>query len=348
MLLLDNASIERLAIHFVGNKTREEGVVLGKKVLNQFSTEEEQVLWKFFLAPFKNVSEFHRFTHSSDVSLNDMRKFCSEVFEKPGNLGKASEKMAKLLYECSTHAKVNRGELYVTYLSGCVVGETELNAIGIFKSESKESFLKANANNEASALLFDAGTSSRNIDKACIVFCTEDEDEFKICLSESSSRSTEALYWKDDFLKIEPCADDYHHTRNYMNVAKNFVTSRLSDDFDVSKTDQIAYLNKSVDYFKQNETFNEAEFASEVFEDKNVIRSFREFKTEYAETNSLEIEEDFDISAPAVKKQAKVFKSVLKLDKNFHIYIHGRQDYIEKGTEKDGRKFYKIYYSEES
>ena len=132
-----------------------------------------------------------------------------------------------------------------------------------------------------------------------------------------------------------------------MNVCKTFVTDRLADEFEVTKTDKIEYLNKSVDYFKQNETFSEDEFAKEVFKDKNVIRSFREFKEEYQETNNLEIEEDFEISAPAVKKQARVFKSVLKLDKNFHIYIHGRQEFIEKGIEKDGRKFYKIYCNEE-
>ena len=55
----------------------------------------------------------------------------------------------------------------------------------------------------------------------------------------------------------------------------------------------------------------------------------------------------FAISPHAVKKQARVFKSVLKLDKNFHIYIHGDRSLIERGTEKDGRKFYKIYYREE-
>ena len=50
-----------------------------------------------------------------------------------------------------------------------------------------------------------------------------------------------------------------------------------------------------------------------------------------------------------MKRQARVFKSVLKLDKNFHIYIHGDRDRIERGVdERTGRKFYKIYYDEES
>ena len=49
-----------------------------------------------------------------------------------------------------------------------------------------------------------------------------------------------------------------------------------------------------------------------------------------------------------MKKQSRAFKSVLKLDKNFHIYIHGDRELIEQGGDKDGRKFYKIYYEDEA
>ena len=59
------------------------------------------------------------------------------------------------------------------------------------------------------------------------------------------------------------------------------------------------------------------------------------------------MKDEFDISNQAVKKQSKFFKSILKLDKNFHVYIHGNKDMIERGVESDGRKFYKIYFEKE-
>ena len=68
----------------------------------------------------------------------------------------------------------------------------------------------------------------------------------------------------------------------------------------------------------------------------------------YREENNIDLLDNFDISPLAVKKQAKVFKSVLKLDKNFHIYIHGDTDLIQQGIDSDGRKFYKIYFNQES
>ncbi len=345
MLELDNISLEKLSVHFIGNRSREEGTVLSKKAQNRFEPEEEQVLWKLFLSPFKNTSEFYRFAHSSDIDLNEIRKFASECFEEPSKLHKVSEKIAKLLYEKSTHSKINAGELYVVYMSSCVLEDKEVNAIGIFKSETKDSFLQAVPEEGNILLRFQTGISK--LEKGCLILDVGGKEEYKICITGGSGNSSETVYWKDDFLQIQPCADDFHNTKNFMNVCKTFVTDRLDEDFEISKTDKIAFLNKSVDYFKQNETFNEQEFAKEVFEDKNVIKSFREYKNEYQESNNIDIEEDFEISAPAVKKQAKVFKSVLKLDKNFHIYIHGAQQYIEKGVEKDGRKFYKIYYNEE-
>ena len=62
----------------------------------------------------------------------------------------------------------------------------------------------------------------------------------------------------------------------------------------------------------------------------------------------MELADSFEISAQAVKKQARVFKNVLKLDKNFHIYIHGNREMIEQGVDENGRKYYKIYYEEEN
>ena len=83
-------------------------------------------------------------------------------------------------------------------------------------------------------------------------------------------------------------------------------------------------------------------------QDKNVIKSFQNFDKEYREYNAVELKDNFEISPQAVKKQARIFKSVLKLDRNFHIYIHGNTDMIQQGTDEDGRKFYKIFYQEES
>ncbi len=86
-----------------------------------------------------------------------------------------------------------------------------------------------------------------------------------------------------------------------------------------------------------------------MFDDAGMIKAFRRFEENYAEMNDVELPDRFDISEQAVKKQARVFKSVLKLDKNFHVYIHGDKSLIEKGfDERVGKSYYKIYFDEET
>jgi predicted RND superfamily exporter protein len=132
-----------------------------------------------------------------------------------------------------------------------------------------------------------------------------------------------------------------------LQIAKTFVVKQLPEDFEVDKPRQIDMLNKSIEFFKKNDMFDKDEFEKEIFGDKEVISSFKSFYDDYKENNNVEIQDNFEISNQAVKKQARIFKSVLKLDKNFHIYIHGDRELIEKGTDPDGRKFYKIYYTAE-
>ena len=87
--------------------------------------------------------------------------------------------------------------------------------------------------------------------------------------------------------------------------------------------------------------------AYEVMEQPDIIKRFNQYKTAYAKEHEMEFADDFDISENAIKKQARTFTNVIKLDKNFHIYIHGNRDLIEQGEDKKG-KFYKVYYREEN
>ena len=57
---------------------------------------------------------------------------------------------------------------------------------------------------------------------------------------------------------------------------------------------------------------------------------------------------DFNISAVAVKDRKKTIRSVLKLDKSFHVYVHGNEDKIERGFDEErGLNYYKLYFDKE-
>ncbi|MCU0423762.1 MAG: nucleoid-associated protein [Bacteroidia bacterium] len=181
-----------------------------------------------------------------------------------------------------------------------------------------------------------------------IIFNQSPETGYKVAIVDKSGRGgQEASFWKDDFLRVTPFHDAYHRTSHVMQVAQAYVTKQLGEEFEVTKADQIDLLNRSVTYFKQNETFDMGNFAQTVFEDNQVVASFQKFTDRFQDETDITIENHFDINAQAVKKQSRIFKSVIKLDKNFHIYVHGNRNLIERGEDEQGRKFYKLYFNDE-
>lgn len=348
MFEYSHCSIDQLAVHRIGNPTLHEELILSQKTLDCSDKKLEELLMRFFLAPFSNP-EYYSFTFSNnDFTLNPLFHFASQVFDEQVDLHTQSCNIAKLLYDYSTHPHIKSGDLFVVYFSGLTLEGNFTDALGIFKSENKQDFLKVKEESQDFVLHYEDGINIDKLDKGCLIFNAERETGFKICIIDKANKSGEAQFWKENFLHVKPCSDDYHRTAAFLTMTKTFVSQQIAEEFEVSKADQIDLLNRSVDYFKKHESFDKAEFEEEVFKDKNMIESFRNFDDEYRAKNELEAADGFEISVQAVKKQARIFKSVLKLDKNFHVYIHGNRDLIEQGVDQDGRKYYKIYYHEES
>ena len=338
------AQIKRLITHHIGNKQRDENTSLTEEE-TKITDETREHLLSYFLVPMKK-DEVFSFTHPVDVKQNDVFTVVSELFGDEELFIEHSHNLGKLLYEATNHPKINEGELNVVLFSSLIVGDEMVDAIGIFKSESNVPFIKMNRVVDGFSVDHDFGFEMKGVDKGCLIFDVEEKDGYRSLVIDTKSADT--YYWKDDFLKIKPIGNEFYLTNQFLNIAKEFVTKQLPEEYDMNKTDKIDLLNKSVGYFKENDNFNKEEFMSEVFVDEEIMDSFSNFKNTYESEYELESKDNFSISAQAVKKQARVFKSVLKLDKNFHVYIHGDKELIEKGVESDGRKFYKIYYTEEN
>lgn len=348
MTTLDFTQVElqQLITHHVGNKLRDEKYLLSSEATT-FEEETKNFLLKYFLLPAK-AEEFYSFTHSVKLELNDIFSVAENIFTSPKKFIPNSQNIAKLLYEQSMHPKIKEGELNIAYFLNVVLDDEVVEAIGIFKSETDVPFLKMKNQKSKFNINHDYGFEIKGVDKGCIIFNTDQQNGYKILIIDNANKSAEAQYWKDDFLKVKPVANEFHQTNQFLGIAKDFVTKQLSEEFEVSKADKIDLLNRSVEYFKTHENFDKKEFEKDIFQDTGMIRSFRSFDSNYRKENDIELTDNFEISPQAVKKQARVFRSVLKLDKNFHIYIHGNRELIEQGVEKDGRKFYKIYYQKEN
>ena len=348
MFTSDHCLIKKLVVHRINNDANDDAPHCSKSLHQPLEEELHKNLLRFFLQAF-TTPEYFTFTYpNEDFTLNPMFDFCGEIFDKENLFLKNSIQIAKHLYNVSAQQEGKAGDLFVVYFSGLQMDGEDVDAIGIFKSENKFPFLKVQKNSDDLYINREEGINIDKLEKGCLVFNKNVEAGLKICIVDKFGKPAEAQRWKDDFLQLRPMLDNYHHTKQFLDVTRTFVMDQLSDEFEVSKADKIDLLNRSVAYFKKNDSFNKSEFEKEVFQDAGVIKAFRNFNEQYAEDHEFDITEQFDVSPQAVKKQTSVFKSVLKLDKNFHIYIHGNKELIEHGIEKDGRKFYKIYYKEEA
>jgi len=340
-----NISLDKLVTHHVGNKLLEDGILLSEQI-TEFGQSTGDYLLKYFLAAFKS-QEFFCFSHSVTLGMNEIYTLAAGIFSDPERFVGDSQQIARLLYEYSTHPKIKPGELNIALFSQVILGDEVVAAIGIFKSENDVPFIKMMGGSSNYTINHQFGFDIKGIDKGCLIFNTGYESGYRLLIVDNTNRSAEAVYWKDDFLQVAPVSDDYYQTSQFMGIAKNFVVKKISEDFEVSKADKIDLLNRSVEYFKVHGDFDKIQFENEVFQQDDLISSFRSFNDNWLTDNKLELSDHFEISPQAVKKQARGFKSVLKLDKNFHIYIHGDKDLIERGKEADGRKYYKIYYQTE-
>jgi hypothetical protein len=339
--------LDKLIIHNIGNKNNGDGVRFSDE-LTDFESVEESIN-KLIINSFK-FDELYHFHFLPNLELNPMYTFINLIFanNKQENFIEQTKNIGRYLYDKSTHPQIKSGELCVFNLKDCVVNDEVVSCVGVFKSENKETILKIEDKNTRYSLSDVIGMNVNKLDKGCLIFNTEKDKGYIITVVDNTNKNNEAQYWKNEFLSIQPIKNEYHQTNQFLGIAKQFVTKKISEDFDVTKAEQIDLLNRSVEYFKTNNTFEKEKFENEVFKDSSLIDSFRGFDENYRRENEIEISDNFEISNQAVKKQSRIFKSVLKLDKNFHIYIHGDKELIEQGIEKDGRKYYKIYYQDES
>ena len=348
MISYFDASIEQLSVHKVGNKLADETLVLSDAPLALTDETLNRLLMQYFVQPFEKTNELYTLHHiSGDLALNEIFHFASAIFDNPESFHHNSRQIAKQLYEVNNHPKIKSGELCICYFRQLQLDGIQAAAVGIFKSESKEPFLKLLQEGTAFSLNYEEqAINIKKLDKGCIIFNIEKEAGYTVAVTDQTNRA-EALYWTDTFLQLKVRNDNYAQTHNVLSAYKQFVTQKMDENFEISKADKIDLLNRSIRYFKENEQFDLDNFSSQVIDNPKGIALFKTYTQAYAQEMDAPIDDSFAISNNAVKKQARVFKSVLKLDKNFHIYIHGNRELIEQGIEPDGRKYYKIYFKEE-
>ena len=335
--------LSKIIIHKVGNKINQESLILSQE---EYQPDEgmKEMLEDFFLKSFKSEEQFQFYSDTYLVN-NPIFSSASEIFEDLSKFIYESENIAEHLYGITENPRVQAGELFICYFEGEEIAGEKIDSIGIFKTENKAPFLKIFPEGDAFDIEKDYGISLTKLDKGCIIYNSFKESGYAVSIIDNN-KNGDMYYWFEDFLKVKQRDNEYFHTQETLSVYKEFITKQLPQEFETTKADQAEFLNKSIEFFKEKEQFDYDEFTKEVLQDDNVIESFSNFKSDYEQEMQVSISEDFAINESAVKKQSRGFKSIIKLDKNFSIYVHGDRKMIEQGSDEKG-KYYRLYFDEE-
>lgn len=349
MIDLMQARMTTLAVHKVGNKVRNEGVIASKELFN-LEEDIQLILQDYFLSSFK-ADEFFKFTHESDLELHPMNKYVKALF------GLSKEKFLENsipilhhLYELSVHPHIKGGELYIAHFRECEIDEQPLEAIGIFKSEHKEVFLTFEETEEQLLMDAEQGVPVKKLDKGCLIFNTYADDGYSLLMLDRSTEDTH--YWMEDFLQVSRIQDKSYQTESFLNMTKDFCDEILASDQD--KKDQLVFLNRSMNYFSKNEELDVEGFKQSTLELPEQREAFDEYLSSQEEQMGFTpSSESFPISKYAVRSMKKDFKSIIKLDNTIEIKLNSRNaaesaEYMERGyDEQRGMYFYKIFFNEE-
>ncbi|MBX7180706.1 MAG: nucleoid-associated protein [Bacteroidia bacterium] len=343
MLNYGNSNILEASLHFCGNKNNGEDVALANHPL-ELSEQLSFSLADFILHPFSKLFEEYQFMPESLA-----KPLVAQVFSGEKSLHEASKELTEHLYEVSEHPKIGSGDVLVCYVKGLAFSNVFSDGMVILKFENTENFLLTDMDSDGGNVTLKPGIRNSRFDKGCLILNLEEENGFRCFVIDNASRGDEAYFWKERFLGLAPKQDKHFQTKQLMNVYKDFVVEELPQKFEVSKAEQSDLLARSVNYMKENDRFRMQEFEQQVMSQPEVINAFKGYVEEQTSNQEYTLPEEFEISAPAVKKQGKFVRSVIKLDKNFHLYVHGNREYIQRGfDEQTGMHFYKLYFKEEA
>lgn len=340
-----DAYIKYSSVHYVGD-AQSNRLLLTDNTL-ELEGHLKETLEKYFLSSFSDEEQFS-FSHPVDIHMNEMFMLVRDMFLSGGaNLHEVSKNIAKFLQTKSTHPQIKGGELYVVYFCNCRYKTQKVDAIGVFKSENKEPFLHITERKNTIDVTSLNGVNIKKLDKGALILNTNEESGYHIHIVDNTNRGAEALYWVKDFLQVEPIADNYYFTQSILKGVNEFIRNDLPERVDIQKSEQAELLSSSVSFFKENDMFCMDDFEKEVLRHDDIIQCFREYVQD-TEDVDMPVSGEFTLSHQAVQKHTRRMKSVIKLDKNFHIYVHGGDGLIKKGYDPEtGMAFYQLYFKEE-
>ena len=303
LLDLGAAKVKKVIVHHVGNKFRDEGVMLSDAESEHDATLDDLLL-KFFLAPVVNSENEYLLSHESDINLNLIKHYSSLIFKDENEFVSASSAIAKHLYISSTHPNIGGGEFIEILYDGIRINDLEIQAIGLFKIEAKNSYLDIKNNHHAINIVEKKGISVDSIQKGAVVLSVDNT----VFIVDNLGKKTK--YWLDSFIKAIP----KNTTKKYVQILGS-VTKAIANKISLPQE----HLNFSEALANEDIlSINKLREISSPFIEKN---NFDSIVDGIGVKSGLVVDADFSVEAQKLSKQVKQVISKTNISKGVNIVV---------------------------
>lgn len=351
MLDFTRSDMGHLIHHYVGNKGLGGPLDLSLAETNLQDDLTKTQLMNFLTQNFKSdiVYEFRK-KDPDQVSLYSVQDYCQRLFynKNQESFSSFSRSIAEHLYNQTMHPKIPGGTMYLAYFKDVVSDGEMVDAIGIFKKEEDEQFLKPEIKEGYAVIESEYGQSIDKLEKGVIILNTAENDGYKIHVFDKGKKVKDiAFYWLEDFLSIKLKDTPYYQTSHQIMQILSFCDEVLTTENNVAIMDKKMVENKTINFFTAREKFNPEEFNKDVLLGQaELVDSYKTHKEAYQKNYQMTLKDDFDISQTAVKEKAKYASTTIHLDKNFEVKIKSRYDLMDQGfDEEKGLKYIKLWYA---
>lgn len=338
MIQCSNSNIQLLKINYVGNRISGEKVKISKEIL-QCDELTKGLIGRYLLSGIE-YHQLYKFTHSEGVEHNKVYSLVSEVFNDKSSFDNVANELTYLLFDKANDKSIPGGYLFVVYMKGCMVDDVQTDALGIFKAETKDIFLKLTSKGTDISLSSEQGFAMNKVDKGCVIFNVESKDGYRFAIINKSHSKASVKYWNENFLRCAPVAGDYLNTQAVLKALGQFIKEQ-----EAGQIEKVFLLNKSLQEVRKN-TIDFSDLLSQVAPDDRDKSRIQELFSSYTGGNE-QLPDTVKSDTTALKKSR--LKSVLKLDDNFEIVFHGGENRIETGVDEvSGLKYIKLLYEFDS
>jgi len=348
MIKRTKASISKCILHKVGNKFNSTKNAFSEQPID-FDEASYDLILPYLLRPFGSVAESYRFNHHSNINLNEINSYATQLLKDDTDFVATSKHIVTHLFEQSNSAQIKTGDVIICMFHDIQYEDYLTDAIGIFKIENKSHFFQTHLENNSYDLFVQKGIQAKKVDKGCLILNAAD-GEGNIVLSVDNN-NYDAQYWIKSFLNVKYPDDSNQHTKNYIEMCREFSKEIVQLQFGMQE--QSSFLAKTVDFFKENEVVNIETFKEDVFEEEDHIQLFEDYKKTFESDNNVLIRNQFDVSEVVLKKQKQKIKTEIKLDTNIQIKLDvdapdASAEYLERGYDNEKKMhYYKVYFNAE-